>query len=77
METSDSVFSGVVQGALGGDKPCEEGSAWDQTSEQGSEAQVLSSRWGDTKKLAASQLAVGVNEEELLQILILGPAVGH
>lgn len=71
------TFHRVVQGALGGDKPCEEGSAWNQISKQGSEAQVVCSLWGGTKNLADNQLAVYVNEGELLQILVLDPAVGH
>lgn len=59
------TFFWVVQGALGGDKPCKEGSAWNQIPKQGSEAQVVSSLWGGTQKLAANQLSVYVNEGEL------------
>lgn len=77
METSNWLPSRVVQGALGGDKPCEKGSAWNEISKQVSGAQVVSSLWGGTKKLAANQLAVYVNEGELLQILVLAPAEGH
>lgn len=45
------TFFSVVGGggALGGDKLCEEGSAWNQISKQGSEAQVVSPLWRGTK----------------------------
>lgn len=75
-ETSNWVFSGVVQGALGGDEPWEEGSAWNQISKQGSEHKWRALCGVELEKLAANQLAVYVMNRSYYRF-VLGPAAGH